>query len=209
LRLRFGSFFFATTPTDRRTLASTPINARSPQPFAVRLSGVGAMPACPAVKADLMSDTSCAAARFVRVPCSYLGVLLDHGRSSAYGIHLTAIRASKGPTFSLNEKHVAKEYRVGRRAFQAGIRLMKACQVLERTQTGRRTYAVERLAAASRNYVLLDQRLLSASSSLVAFILTVNLSPKPIRHGLEWRRLLSFSYDQQHYWARRFSPFSP
>jgi hypothetical protein len=59
---------------------------------------------------------------------------------------------------------------------------MKVCGVLERRQTGRRSYAEERLAAAAGpNYVLLDKRLLCLRSSLVAFVLTVNLSPQPIQ----------------------------
>jgi hypothetical protein len=56
------------------------------------------MPACPAAIADLNSG----ATRFLRVLCNYLGMLLDRGRDSAHAIHPAAIRADKGPTFSLN-----------------------------------------------------------------------------------------------------------
>ena len=69
------------------------------------------MSKCPAAKFELTEEAQVlVAARFVRVPCNYLGLLLDRGRSSAHAVHLTAIKASKGPTFTLNEKHVFKEY---------------------------------------------------------------------------------------------------
>lgn len=114
--------------------------------------------------------------RFLRVPTSFLGRLLDHANASPY-----AIKASKGPTFCLNEKYVAKKYGISRRGFQAGIRLMKACGVLERWQSGR-AFATERfLPASNANFVLLDERLLGERSALVAFVLTVNLHPVPLR----------------------------
>jgi hypothetical protein len=126
---------------------------------------------------------------FVRVPCNLLGMILDHGRASAYAAHLLAIKASKGSSFVLNERHVAHEYGLSRRAFQIGMRLLKKTKVLERSQSSRRAYATEVLAASSYNYVLIDEGLLKAKSTLVAYILAVNLSPDPLHPAKVAKRL--------------------
>src|SRR4029453_9015117 len=85
----------------------------------------------------------------VRVPSNLLGKLLDHGKTSAYAVHLLAIKCGKGAGFVLNETDFEKPhnnqsaswrrnsryrgkpapdkpgYDIGRRGFRAGIALMK------------------------------------------------------------------------------------
>jgi hypothetical protein len=125
-----------------------------------------------------------ASALLTSVPCNLLGKVLDHGRASIYAAHLLAIKtcsASGGKTRVLNEKHVLVHYGIGWRKFQSGMRLLrKTGVILDRKQTGRRSYAIETLAPASDNFVLIDQRLLKEGSPLVAFVLVVNLSPEPM-----------------------------
>jgi hypothetical protein len=54
--------------------------------------------------------------------------------------------------------------------------------ILDRKQPeGRKTYATERMAKAGDGFVLIDQALLKEDSSLVAFVLAVNLSPTPMK----------------------------
>lgn len=120
------------------------------------------------------------AIKMVRVPCNLLGMVLDQGRGSIYAAHLLAIKCSKGPGFVLNEQHVAGVYGIGRKTFQAGIRILKRCEVMARKQTGR-AFAVENLAEPSRNFVSVSETLLQAKSAEIAFVLAVNLSPVPVR----------------------------
>ena len=124
----------------------------------------------------------------MRVPCNLLGMILDHGRASAYAAHLLAIKASKGPGFVLYEDFVRENYRVGRRGFQAGVRLQRKAGVLERWQPDRRR-PKERLAPAGQNYVGLNEDLLAGSSDLVAFVLAANLTPGPSRPAAIAKRI--------------------
>jgi hypothetical protein len=98
--------------------------------------------------------------------------------------------ASGGKTLVLNEKHVALHHNIGWRKFQTGIRLLRKTRViLDRKQTGRRSYATETLATASDNFVLIDQGLLKEGSPLVAFVLAVNLSQDPMSPAEVGKRL--------------------
>ena len=107
--------------------------------------------------------------------------MLDQGRASAYAAHLLAIKCSKGAGFVLNEKHIAREYGIGWRTFQSGLGILKRTGVLERCQIGRRSYAREKLADESKNFVLFGEKLLKANSHVVAFAFVANLSPHPMR----------------------------
>jgi hypothetical protein len=117
----------------------------------------------------------------VRIPNNLLGKVLDHGRASAYAAHLLAIKCSKGAGFVLNEKHVARQFKISRRRFQAGMRILKKTGVLDRFQIGRRSYAKETLADQGRNYVVVTEALLTSEPAQVAFVLAANLSPVPLR----------------------------
>ena len=125
----------------------------------------------------------------VRVPNVVLGKILDGGRDGAHAVKLLAIKASKGPGFVLNEHYCRRKYGLSRRAFQAGLAHAKKCGVLEREQHGR-CYATEKaLDDGSGRFVLIDEALLTRSSSLLAFILAVNLRPDPMRPADAARRI--------------------
>jgi hypothetical protein len=133
---------------------------------------------------------------FVKVPTKLLGRILDaEGHASASAAHLLAVKCSKGAGFVLNERQVAKAvehggYQIGRDRFRSGIALLKKSGVLERKQTGRKSWAMEQLAESSRNgFVALPEHLLRRKSSVVAFVLAVNLAPGPQRPADVARRL--------------------
>lgn len=124
-----------------------------------------------------------------RVPTAMLGKVFDHGKESAYAAHLLAIKCSKGPGFTLNERHCAREYGISRKSFQAGIRIMRNAGVLMRQQPSHRDFAVEKIAEHGSSYVLVSSELLKSPSKVVAFVLAVSLSPEPIRPGDAAKRI--------------------
>jgi hypothetical protein len=103
-----------------------------------------------------------AGATYTRVPNNLLGKVLDHGKISAYAVHLLALKCGKGAGFSLSQVAVnkpanaqslrrrrSKRYRdnpvpekpgydIGERGFEQGIALMKRVGVLQRSQPTRR-----------------------------------------------------------------------
>lgn len=125
---------------------------------------------------------------YSHVPTNLLGKLLDHGKCSAYAVHLLAIKCGRGDGFALNltavnkpanaqsvRRRRSKRYRdkpvpekpgydIGERAFQQGIALMKRASVLQRSQPERR-FAKEKLLGAGDSYVLFDDNLLRAELS--------------------------------------------
>ena len=117
--------------------------------------------------------------KLVRIPNNLLGKVLDHGRASADAAHLLAIKLHQFdfPGGALNEGHCRREYGIGRRSFRAGIRLLKKTGALKRTQPNHRAYAVETVADPSHNFALIEEKVLQAPSSLVAFTLAVTLPP--------------------------------
>jgi hypothetical protein len=134
-------------------------------------------------------------AAFVKVPSKLLGAILDSsGHASAAAAHLLAIKCSKGPGFVLNEKQVARPfeeggYQIGQRRFRNGVRVLKRARVLQRIQCGKRSWAKEQLAESDGNFVVFPEKLLRRRSSLVAFLLIANLSPKPLRPSDVARRV--------------------
>lgn len=138
---------------------------------------------------------------FTRVPTKLLGAVLDGGLASAYAAHLLAIKASKGRGFVLNERHVAKGFGISRRAFQSGIALMKRRKVLERRSNGR-SYAVEQPLTTDGGYVLIEDILLRQPSKLLAFVLVVRASPRPMRPVEAARRIGLRSAPTAHKLAR-------
>ncbi len=114
-----------------------------------------------------------------RVPAKLLGRILDHGKASAYAVHLLAIKCAHGNGFVLNERDVGKRYNISRCNFQAGIRRLKQAGVLERAQPNHRDYARETLVEAGGGYVLFPESLLQESSKVIAFVLAVTLARGP------------------------------
>jgi hypothetical protein len=114
-------------------------------------------------------------ARRVHVPNDYLGRVLDHGRASAYAIHLLAEKLRSGHV--LNRKQVAKERGAGglgmsKRAFTAGMSVLTTAGPLKRWQRGRRrdgrkAFAQERLAPSGTRYVGLSEGLILEQPSKV------------------------------------------
>lgn len=128
---------------------------------------------------SLSNDAQHKRPAFTKVPSKLLGAILDAGLASAPAAHLLAIKASKGPLFVLNEHHVARAYGISRRMFQRGIALMKSRMVLERRRNGR-TYAIEQPLPTQGGFVIIEDILLRQPSKLVAFILVVRASPRPM-----------------------------
>lgn len=130
----------------------------------------------------LISPTASEVVQLPRVPNSFIGRLLDHGKASAKALHLVAIKVHhfNFAGGALNEAHARKYYGVKRPSFRAGIRLLKQTGVLERGQSGRRTFARERLAEHGDGYVLVNPALLKEPASVVAFALAANLCPGPM-----------------------------
>jgi len=124
----------------------------------------------------------------VRVPSQLIGRCLDH-RHASHAIRLLVIRAyeierrkRRGDTgpYSLNERNVEIHYGVTRHSFQRGMRLLLERQVLERTQNGGRTFAVERLVAHDEErYVLLPVGL-RGEPDVLALLAVIELTPKPL-----------------------------
>jgi hypothetical protein len=137
----------------------------------------------------------CPKSPFVKVPTKFLGAILDAaGHISAAAAHLLAIKCSKGSGYVLNEQQVAKPfdeggYEIGWRRFSAGIGLLKKVGVLKRSQTGRKSWAKEQIAESGGGFVPFPEHLLQRKSLLVAFLLTVNLSPRPLRPAAVARRV--------------------
>lgn len=139
------------------------------------------------------ADTASHDATWIQMPNEIVGRLLDNGRGSIYALHLVAIKVSHGTGFVLNEKHVAKPfdrggYDIGRRSFRAAIRLLKGTSVLDRHQRQRR-FATEQLLQPGSGHVRVPRYLLRIRSDLLAFIITVNLSPTPQRPEAVARRI--------------------
>ena len=116
---------------------------------------------------------------FTRIPASLIGRVLDNGKAGMYGVHLLAIKCSKGTGYSLNETAARKLFGIGERTFRAGLALLKKTGVLVRHQPNRRAFAVEALIAVPANafHVTISDRTLTASSAVVAFGLAVAISP--------------------------------
>lgn len=129
-----------------------------------------------------ISHTASGVVQLPRVPNSFIGRLLDHGKASADALHLLAIKIQHFDFAggALNQAHARKAYGVKRPSFRAGIRLLKQTGVLERGQAGRRTFARERLAAHGDGYVLVNPALLKEPSAVTAFALAANLCPRPV-----------------------------
>ncbi len=126
----------------------------------------------------------------LRIPVNLLGKILDHGKVSAHAAHLLAIKCSKGPGFVLNEHFCRRKHGIGRKAFRAGIRLLKHRKVLDREQPDHHDYAVEKLIEPSIRFIAADEHLLDKpDANLIAFVLAINLSPAPIRPEQAARRI--------------------
>lgn len=126
----------------------------------------------------------------VRIPTALLGKILDHGKASASAVHLLAIKcAPEWSGFVLSEGRVTgrdrvtklKNYEISGRGFQEGIKVFKECGALERWQSGRRTYAKERLIGDGDGFILVDKEALKLPSKQLAFELAVSLSTNPVR----------------------------
>jgi len=115
------------------------------------------------------------------IPAKALGKVLDHGKVSAYAVHLLAIKCAHGPGFVLSERGARKHYGIKRDNFYAGLRLLKSTGVLERSQPNKRGYAKERLDPPDGFRILFPETLLSESSKVIAFCLTANLATGPRR----------------------------
>ncbi len=130
-----------------------------------------------------------------RVPSVVLGKVLDGGRDGAHAVKLLTIKASKGPGFTLNERYFCSEYGLGRkygvsrRVFQEGIAHAKRRGALDRKLHGRCLATEKPLDDGSGSFVLIDEALLTRSSSLLAFVLVVNLSPHPMHPANAARRI--------------------
>jgi hypothetical protein len=59
--------------------------------------------------------------------------MLDHGKQSAYGVHLLAIKASKPTGWTLNQAFCAK-LGISSRSFKSGVALLRKQVGLERYQ---------------------------------------------------------------------------
>ena len=119
---------------------------------------------------------------FTQVPTYWLGRILDHGKPSIYGAWLYVFKLSKGPGFVLNETHVGRHHRIGRRAFRGGIKLLDAVGALKRHQpTGiRKSWAIEVLNPppdGRSGYVRIQDRLLDEDADVLAFVAAVHISP--------------------------------
>jgi hypothetical protein len=164
-----------------------------------------------AAAAEAARREAAAARRFVPVPNVLLGPVLDGGRASAYGAHLLAIKARHGAGFALQETHVACTYGIGRRGFRQGIARLRDAGAIttaepsspdgpsRRPQRWRgrpghraRPWAAEAMTAilqpGARGWVALPERLLAEDSFTVALVLTVLLSPAPVRPAVAARR---------------------
>jgi hypothetical protein len=125
-----------------------------------------------------------------RIPNDLLGAVLDHDKASAYAAHMLAIKCSKGPSFVLNVVFCDKYHGISDRGFRQGMRVMRRAKVLEREQSGYRTFAKERLAQGGGNYVSVPDHLIaSLDSDVLAFLLVVKLSPKALRPTSAARRI--------------------
>jgi len=120
--------------------------------------------------------------RFVRLPNNLLGMVLDHGRTSAAAVRLLVIKCGKGPGFVLNERYCNREYGVSRRQFQVGMRVLKKVGALDRRKGGRRAdgrsaFARERLAPGIGRYVELPESLLRCEDGkLLGFVAATLIS---------------------------------
>jgi hypothetical protein len=158
-------------------------------------------------QAERARREAAAARRFVRVPNALLGKVFDGGRASAYAAHLLAIKVlhGSGRPWALNETHVACTYGIGRRGFRLGIARLRDKAVgaitadapepagaIRRGQPGPRegtrgwgrwaaSAMTEILQAGACRWVPLPSGLLGDDSFVVAMILAVLLSPKPVR----------------------------
>ena len=113
------------------------------------------------------------------------GRVVQHGHASATAVKLLAIKSwheyQTGTTHTLNKDHVKIHYGIGWRRFREGIWVLtRAGVLLERVQKNHRTFATEVLAPASKHYVEVDAELLECKPVLLAFIVVVNLSPRPM-----------------------------
>jgi hypothetical protein len=138
-----------------------------------------------------VSATASALAKtsFTRIPNSLLGAVLDHDKASAYAVHMLAIKCGKGSGFVLNVEFCRRFHGISERGFRQGIRVLRR-SVLEREQSGHRTFATERLADGGDNYVSLPDHLIaSLDSDVLAFLLVVKLSSRVLRPTSAARRI--------------------
>ena len=126
----------------------------------------------------------------VRVPSKVIGLLLDHGHASAAAIRLAFFKALHGPTWSLNQRQLAKPAAdgglgMGERQFYGGVALMRRAGVLirgwgGRLPGGRRAFARETVKAVDGGYVELPESLVrSDDSKLAPFVAAILLPPTP------------------------------
>jgi len=114
-----------------------------------------------------------------RIPSKLLGKVLDHGKESSPAVKLLAIKAAKGPNFTLREEHVYKRYGVTQWQFRAGLRVLRKTRVLERWQSKPKDRAQERLADAPGHCTLFPEAILTEPAKVVAFYLAASLSTEP------------------------------
>src|SRR6185295_15743417 len=116
--------------------------------------------------------------------------------------HMLCEKQRHGPGFALNRNQLAKKRADGglgisKRAFTAGIRLLRSSGLLKRWQGGPRkgggsggAFAREELASGSSRYVPMNENLiLEGSSKLVAFVAAVLLNPHPATAAAVARRI--------------------
>lgn len=119
---------------------------------------------------------------FTLVPASDIGKVANGERSAIPALHLLAYKRSRREKFTLNVRDVLKRLRMGGDRFKAGIRHLKMVGVLDRMQVGRRSYAVERLAASNTDAFcvpIADFVIEKHRSEVTAFTLAANMSPTP------------------------------
>jgi len=133
-----------------------------------------------------------------RIPSKHLGKVLDHGKASAPAVKLLAIKAAKGPNWTLNEIAAKKHYGMSRRQFQDGMRVLRKTGVLERWQSRPKDRAQERLADAPGHCTLFPEVILTEKAKVVAFYVAASLSTEPRqpaeiaeRIGIKWRAAIS------------------
>ena len=127
----------------------------------------------------------------IRVPGKLLASVLDGGKSSAYAAHLLALKASKPAGWALNQHHCMK-LGISARSFKTGIRMLRKCAGLQRSQpAGRKGYAVENdfIGTVRTNYVRLPLHAIGFDTKVLAFSLAVLLSPKPTKAAQAARRI--------------------
>lgn len=125
---------------------------------------------------------------FIKFPVNYAGMVLDHGRASAYAIHLLVLKFNQGPGYVNNEARCRDRYGIERRGFRSGNKLLRVSGVLDRSRNGgrpsggKRRFASEKFKLPpSRYFVGVPSALIELKDSFaIALFVVVGLSPVPV-----------------------------